>query len=67
MTVIAIGSLVLAVASLLVVGGAVFALALFFPLFALALAAVIARTDDTVRQRNPSMDAKAWRDHRASR
>jgi hypothetical protein len=59
---IAVVSLVLTVASLLVIGGAVLALFLFFPLFLLALIGVLAGLEDReVRQHNPSMDPGGWR------
>jgi hypothetical protein len=55
-------SLLLTAASLMVIGGAVFALLLFFPLFLLALLGVFAGLEDrTVRQHNPSMDGAKWR------
>jgi Sec-independent protein secretion pathway component TatC len=60
---VAIGSLFLTVASLLVLPGVAFALFVFFPLFLLALVGVLAGLEDNnVRQRNPSMDASGWRD-----
>jgi hypothetical protein len=60
---VAVVSLFLTVVSLLVMGAAVFALFLFFPLFLLALVTVLTGTDDrTVRQHNPSMNPKGWRD-----
>jgi hypothetical protein len=59
---LAVAALSLTVAALPVVGGVVFALLLFFPLFALALVGVLAGLDDrTVRQHNPSMDGRKWR------
>jgi hypothetical protein len=46
----------------MVIGGVVFALLLFFPLFLLALLGVFAGLEDrTVRQHNPSMDGTKWR------
>jgi hypothetical protein len=58
-------ALFLTVGSLMVIGGAAFALLLFFPLFLLALVVVLAGLEDhTVRQHNPSMSATEWRDHR---
>jgi Sec-independent protein secretion pathway component TatC len=55
--------LFLTAASLLVVGGAVFALFLFFPLFLLGLLGVMAGLEDrTVRQHDPSMSRREWRD-----
>lgn len=54
--------LFLTVASLLVIGGALVALLLFFPLFLLAVIGVLSGLEDsTVRQRNPSMDPTRWR------
>ena len=62
MTLLIPAMLVLTVASLIVVGGAIFALFLFFPLFLLALVGVLAGTADrTVRRRDPSMDPTRWR------
>jgi hypothetical protein len=47
----------------MVVGGAAFALLLFFPLFLLALLGVMAGLEDrTVQQHNPSMNGREWRD-----
>lgn len=56
-------SLFLTVASLLVIGGAVFALVVFFPLFLLALGGVFSSFEDrTVRQHDPPpMDPSRWR------
>jgi Sec-independent protein secretion pathway component TatC len=62
LAVTAVTALFLTVASLLVIGGAVFALFLFFPLFLLGLLGVLAGLEDrTVEQHNPSMDARRWR------
>jgi hypothetical protein len=59
---VAVISLLLTAASLMVIGGVVFALLLFFPLFLLALLGVFAGLEDrTVRQHNPSMDGTKWR------
>jgi hypothetical protein len=61
---VAVVSLLTAAASLLVIGGAVFALILFFPLFLLALLGVMIGTgveDRTVRQHNPSRNGTEWR------
>jgi hypothetical protein len=64
-SVIAAASLFLTVGSLLVIGGAAFALILFFPLFVLALVVVLAALEDTtVREHNPSMSPSGWRDQR---
>ena len=61
---VAVGSLVLTVASLLVIGvGALFALLLFFPLFVLALLVRLAGAENrAVPQRNPSTNPTRWRD-----
>jgi len=62
MTLLAVAALFLAAGSLLVVGGVAFALLLFFPLFLLALVGVLAGIENhTVRQHDPSMDARGWR------
>jgi hypothetical protein len=59
---VAVISLLLTVASLMVIGGAVFALLLFLPLFLLALLGVFAGLEDrTVRQHNPTMNGTKWR------
>jgi membrane protein implicated in regulation of membrane protease activity len=58
---LAVAALFLSAVSLLVIGGVVFALLLFFPLFVLALVGVLAGLDDrAVRQRNPSMNPRGW-------
>jgi hypothetical protein len=55
-------ALFLTVGSLLLIGGAILALFLFFPLFLLALVGVLAGLDDrTVPQRNPAMNPGGWR------
>ena len=60
---VAVVSLLLAAASLIVLGGAVLALLVFFPLFLLALVAVLSGLERrTVRQHNPAMDPRTWRD-----
>lgn len=62
MTFLIPATLFLTVASLMIVGGAIFALFLLFPLFLLALVGVLARAADrTVRRRDPSMDPTRWR------
>ena len=62
MTLLAVGALFLGVASLLVLGGVIFALFLFFPLFLLALVGVLAAVGDrTVQQHDPSVDGTRWR------
>lgn len=62
MAFLAVTALFLAAASLLVIGGAVFTLFLFLPLFLLGLLGVLAGLEDrTVNQHNPSMDARRWR------
>ena len=59
---VAVVSLFSTVASLLIIGGVVFALLLFFPLFLLALIGVLAGLEDrTVHQHNPSMNPGGWR------
>jgi hypothetical protein len=59
---VAFAALLLTVAALPIVGGVFFALFLFFPLFAIALVAVIAGLDDlTVPHHAPSMNPTAWR------
>jgi len=61
-TVVAIGSLFLAVALTPVVGAALFVL-LLLGQFLLALVAVIGgRSDRTVRQHEPSMNPRGWRE-----
>lgn len=63
MAFLAVAALFLGVASLFVIGGAVFALFLFFPLFALALLGVLAGLEArTVQQHDPLMDGRGWRD-----
>jgi hypothetical protein len=60
---IAVVALFLTVASLLIIGGVIFALFLFFPLFVLALIGVLAGLEDRkVRQHIPSLSPGAWRD-----
>jgi hypothetical protein len=62
MRLLAVAALFLAVVSLMVVGGVVFAAFLFFPLFLLALVGVLAGLQDrTVRQHDPTPDARGWR------
>ena len=59
----AVAALFLGVTSLLVLGGAVFGLFLFFPLFVLALVGVLSGLENrTVQQHDPSMDATSWRE-----
>jgi hypothetical protein len=58
-----VAALFLTAASLVVVGGAAFALLVFFPLFLLALVGVLAGLEDrSVRQRSPSLNPWRWRD-----
>jgi fatty acid desaturase len=58
----AVAGLTLAAASLLVIGGVILALLLFFPLFLLGLVGVLVGLEDhTVQQHNPSMDGTKWR------
>jgi hypothetical protein len=60
---VAVVSLFVTFASLLVIGGVVFALFLFLPLSLLALVGVLAGLEDrAVRQHNPSMNPREWRD-----
>jgi len=60
---VAVVSLSLTVGSLIVVGGALFALLLFFPLCVLALLGMFAGVENrTVEQHNPSMNPTRWRD-----
>ena len=66
MTYLAITALLLAVVSLLMIGGALFA-PILFGLFLLALVGVLARhTDRSVRQRDATMDPSGWRVARSS-
>jgi hypothetical protein len=59
---VAVVALFSAVGSLLLIGGVLFALFLFFPLFLLALGAVLAGLEDReVRQHKPSLDPGGWR------
>jgi hypothetical protein len=49
-------------ASLIVIGGVILALFLFFPLFLLGLVGVLAGLEDrTVQQHNPAADGTKWR------
>ena len=60
---IAISSLLLGIASIATLIGAVLALFVFFPLSLLGLGGVLAGLmDSEVRQHNPSMNATGWRD-----
>ena len=60
---IADGSLLLGAGSLLLIGGAILALFLFFPLFLLALIAVLSGLENrTVPPPNPSMNPTGWRE-----
>jgi hypothetical protein len=60
---VAVVSLFVTFASLLVIGGVVFALFLFLPLSLLALVGVLTGLEDrAVRQHNPSMSPREWRD-----
>jgi hypothetical protein len=62
MTFSAVSALFLAAASLLLIGGAVFALFLFFPLFLLALLGVLSGVPDrTVKQHDVVLDGTRWR------
>ncbi len=65
---IAISSLLLGIASIATLIGAVLALFVFFPLFLLGLGGVLAGLEDReVRQHNPSVNATEWRDSSAGR
>lgn len=60
---VAVTSLFLAAASLIALGGALFSLLLFFPLFLLALVALLGGLQDrTVRRYDPALDPRRWRD-----
>jgi hypothetical protein len=60
--IVALVSLLLAVASLPVPGGVIFA-PFLFGLFLLSLAGVVGRVGHrSVRQRHPVLDARRWRD-----
>jgi hypothetical protein len=62
MRALAVSSLFLTAGSLLVIGGAILALFVFFPLFLLGLVGVIGRLPNrTVRQQDPSMNPREWR------
>lgn len=59
---LAVAALFSTVATLPIIGGALFA-PFLFGLFLLALLGVLARLDHrTVRQHNPSMNPRRWRD-----
>jgi hypothetical protein len=60
---VAISALFLSITFPLILGGVIFALFLFFPLFLLALVGLLDTVDDrTVRQHNPSVDPRGWRE-----
>jgi hypothetical protein len=60
--IVAVGSLFATVAALMVIGGAVFAV-LLFGAFLFALVGLLAGSANrTVRQHNPRLDGKRWRD-----
>ena len=62
---VAISALLLSIAFPLILGGVIFALFLFFPLFLLALVGLLDTVEDrTVRQHNPSVDPRGWREKR---
>jgi hypothetical protein len=62
MGLLAVASLALTAASLLIIAGVLFALLLFFPLFVLGLVGVLAALQDhTVEQHSPTMDGTKWR------
>jgi hypothetical protein len=57
-----IGALFSTVASVLILGGVIFALFLFFPLFLLGLVGVLnGFADRTVRQHDPMLEPRRWR------
>jgi hypothetical protein len=59
---VAVVCLILTVAFIPVVGGVIFSM-VFFGLFLLALVGVVGGVEDrTVRQHNPSMNPRKWRD-----
>jgi hypothetical protein len=59
---LAVASLFLAYASLLVIGGVILALFLFLPLSLLGLVGVLTGLEDrTVQQHNPAADGTKWR------
>jgi hypothetical protein len=61
---VAVVALFLSITFPLVLGGVIFALFLFFPLFFLALAGLVDTVEDrSVRQHNPTMDPRGWREH----
>jgi hypothetical protein len=61
--IVAVSALFLSIAFPLILGGVIFALFLFFPLFLLALVGLLDTVDDrTVRQHNPSVDPRGWRE-----
>jgi hypothetical protein len=61
---VAVLALFLSIAFPLVLGGVIFALFLFFPLFLLALVGLLDTVEDrTVRQHDPSMDPRGWREN----
>jgi hypothetical protein len=60
---VAVLALFLSLAFPLVLGGVIFALFLFFPLFLLALVGVLDTVEDrTVRQHDPLVDPRGWRE-----
>jgi hypothetical protein len=60
---VAVSALFLSIAFPLILGGVIFALFLFFPLFLLALVGLLDTVEDrTVRQHNPSVDPRGWRE-----
>jgi hypothetical protein len=61
---VAVLALFLSLAFPLILGGVIFALLLFFPLFLLAVAGLLDTVENrTVRQHDPPMDPSGWRDH----
>jgi predicted ABC-type exoprotein transport system permease subunit len=60
---VAVSALFLSIAFPLILGGVIFALFLFLPLFLLALVGVLNTFEErTVRQHDPSVDPRGWRE-----
>jgi hypothetical protein len=61
---VAVLALFLSLTFPLILGGVIFALFLFFPLFLLALVGVLGTVDDhTVRQHDAPTDPRGWREN----
>jgi hypothetical protein len=61
---VAVLALFLSLAFPLILGGVIFALFLFFPLFLLALVGVLDTVEDrTVRQHDAPLDPRGWREN----